>query len=72
MKHSDREWINKKTGSKGSCYTLRSNSFSKIDHIGGKSVIYCLYLNIVLYFRWLNRRMKKWLFQNIIIEKRYK
>lgn len=70
MKHPDREWINKRTGSHGACYTLRRNKSSFIDYIGGKPFIYVWYLNVVLYFRWLKRRTKKWFMRNIVIGKR--
>lgn len=66
MVKDDHDWIYKKCG-KGFSFTAwtKDNHPCKICHVYGKSFVFILYLNIILYFRWLMRRAIRWFKYNI-------
>lgn len=58
--HPDKGWIFDKIGGHGGAYGyLHKDYVSHIYFIGNRSKLYVVYLNIILYFRWLKRRIKK-------------
>lgn len=61
MAKDDHDWIYKKCG-KGFSFTAWTGDYHacKISYAYGKSIVYVFYLNVILYFRWLWRRTKRW------------
>lgn len=74
MKKSDYEWIMSHSGNQGSSYRapagISDYCACKITRIYGKSSAHIFYLNIILYFKWLKRRIKRWFKQNILIRRK--
>lgn len=72
--HPDYKWIKSKVGINGASYSIpcyRPNDKAcSFNHIYGKKIIYILYLNIILYFKWLKRRIKRWFKLNILIRRK--
>lgn len=57
-RHADKEWIYKKIGTHGGSF--RYNSYSGLAHIGyigGKNRLQILLYNIILYLKYIKRRV---------------
>ena len=74
MKKSDHEWIMSHSGNQGSSYRAPAGTSDyspcKIVCIYGKSSTHIFYLNVILYFKWLKRRIKRWVKQNVLIRRK--
>ena len=67
MNKKDYEWIREMSGTHGSSYRASTddNYPCKVGYIYGKPFIIILFINIILYFKWLKRRTIRWFKQNI-------
>ena len=57
-KHKDSEWIKEKMQGRSGCYGYNKNGLSKIEYIYQKSKLTVFYLNIILFVRYLKRKIK--------------